>query len=259
MPACPTRRSLLGLGAAALASLALPRRILALGPGSKFRIGQLVVQGGNWNPRPTALRRLLWEIDKRTSIDVSLEPQETRPQSSVFDTPFLYLAGDRGFAAPTTREIETLRRFLTFGGFLLIDSAEGRLGGAFDASVRRLVGDLFAPPQAGLEPLPPDHVIYKSFYLLSAPVGRLHTTGDLEAVQHDGRASVVYCQNDLGGAFARDNFGNWEYECYPGGEVQRERAFRLGINLAMYALCLDYKTDQVHVPFILKRRKWKAD
>jgi hypothetical protein len=27
----------------------------------------------------------------------------------------------------------------------------------------------------------------------------------------------------------------------------------------MYALCLDYKSDQVHVPFIMKRRRWKPD
>ena len=45
----------------------------------------------------------------------------------------------------------------------------------------------------------------------------------------------------------------------PGGERQRELAFRLGINLAMYALCLDYKTDQVHVPFILRRRQWQSE
>ena len=57
----------------------------------------------------------------------------------------------------------------------------------------------------------------------------------------------------------RDNYGTWEHECYPGGERQRELAFRLGVNLVMYALCLDYKTDQVHVPFIMKRRRWKPD
>ena len=45
----------------------------------------------------------------------------------------------------------------------------------------------------------------------------------------------------------------------PGGDTQRELAFRLGINLAMYALCLDYKTDQVHVPFILRRRQWQSE
>ena len=39
----------------------------------------------------------------------------------------------------------------------------------------------------------------------------------------------------------------------PGGEAQREQAYRFGINLVMYALTGNYKTDQVHVPAILER------
>jgi hypothetical protein len=41
----------------------------------------------------------------------------------------------------------------------------------------------------------------------------------------------------------------------PGGEDQREEAFRLGINLVMYALCLDYKTEQAHIDYILRTRR----
>ena len=63
----------------------------------------------------------------------------------------------------------------------------------------------------------------------------------------------------LGGAWARDDFGNYDFPCEPGGEKQRELAFRMGVNFVMYALCLDYKSDQVHVPFIMKRRRWKPD
>jgi hypothetical protein len=39
----------------------------------------------------------------------------------------------------------------------------------------------------------------------------------------------------------------------PGGEVQREYAYRAGVNMVMYALSGNYKADQVHVPTILKR------
>ena len=46
----------------------------------------------------------------------------------------------------------------------------------------------------------------------------------------------------------------WEYPCTPGGEAQRETAIRIGVNVAMYALCTDYKDDAVHLPFILRRR-----
>jgi hypothetical protein len=236
------------------------RRAFALGDHSKFTIAQLAVTGGNWDPRPTALRRLLWEVDKRTSVDTALESVQVKLEAEkLHQTPFLCLAGDRAFAMPSEKELSTLRRFLTFGGFLLIDSAEGRVGGDFDASVRRLVDELFPRPAKGLEALPTDHVVYKSFYLIEHAVGRLELQPQLEGLTHDGRAAIVYSQNDLLGAWARDNYGTWENECYPGGERQREMAFRVGVNLVMYALCLDYKTDQVHVPFIMKRRRWKLD
>ena len=81
----------------------------------------------------------------------------------------------------------------------------------------------------------------------------------MEAVHRDNRMVVAYMQNDLGGAWSRDNFGNYEFPCEPDGERQRELSFRIGVNLVMYALCLDYKTDQVHVPFIMRRRRWKPD
>ena len=252
------RRDLLA-GVLAAAALPRPRFAGAIGSGSKFRIAQLIVAGGNWNPRPNALKRLQWQIDLKTSIDTARDPLQVRPDSEkLHHSPFLYLAGDRGFSALPMREIERLRRFVTFGGFLFLDNAEGRVGGPFEDSARKLVADLFPAPQAGLEPLSADHVIYKSFFLIDSPAGRVAASPRLEAVFHDKRATVVYSANDLGGAWDRDDFGNWAHQCYPGGEAQREMAFRLGINLAMYALCLDYKTDQVHVPFILKRRRWNA-
>ena len=64
----------------------------------------------------------------------------------------------------------------------------------------------------------------------------------------------MYSRHDLGGAWARDNLGNYLHPTVPGGNTQREMAYRLGVNLVMYALCLDYKDDQVHSPFIMRRR-----
>lgn len=235
------------------------RRAGAIGPGAKFRFGQLVL-GKDQPPRPNALRRMVWELDKRTSIDVDLEsPIVTLDSARLHETPLLYLAGDREFSLPTPAGVETLRRFLTFGGFLLIDSAEGSTDGAFDKSVRALVDAIYPRPAPGLELVPADHVVYKSFYLLERPLGRLALSPVMEGVTRSGRLVVAYVQNDLGGAWARDNLGNYELACQPGGERQRELAFRMGVNLVMYALCLDYKTDQVHVPFIMRRRRWRPD
>jgi Domain of unknown function (DUF4159) len=255
----PSRRQLLAGSLAAAALAAVGRSARAIGPSTKFRFGVLQL-GAASLPHPNGLRRLAWELDKRTSIDVDLDsPVMTPASDKLHETPFLYLAGDREIALPDQAGLEALRRFLTFGGFLLIDSAEGSTDGAFDHSVRRLLEEVFPPPGAGLEIVPKDHVVYKSFYLLDQPLGRLAISPVLEAVSRDGRLVVAYCQNDLAGAWSRDNFGNYELPCEPGGEHQRELAFRMGINLVMYALCLDYKTDQVHVPFIMRRRRWKPD
>jgi hypothetical protein len=259
-----TRRGLLAGGLAAAVSAALVRRADAIGPGSKFRFGSLQLGGNRAGPRPTALRRLGWEVQKRTSIQVELDPAIVTPTSeTLHETPFLYLAGDRELELPSQAGIESLRRFLTFGGFLLIDSAEGSTDGAFDSSVRKLLAAVLQKsPAAGdkvLEIVPNDHVVYKSFYLLDRPLGRLAISPVMEAVFRDGRIVAAYVPNDLGGAWARDDFGNHDFTCEPGGERQRELAYRMGINFVMYALCLDYKADQVHVPFIMKRRRWKPD
>ena len=229
----------------------------ALGSRSKVQLAQLRYAGGNPIPRASGLQRLAWELDKRTSIDVATQPLSVDlGAKAMFRHPFVYLGGDRAFPLPSAEKLAALRRHLTFGGFLLIDSAEARPGGDFDKSARALVAALF--PKDPLRKVKrKKSVLHRSFYLLDDVVGRVATVPYLEAVERHGRAAVVYCQDDLAGAWARDNFGQWEHSVYPGGAHQRELAFRWGINLVMYALCVDYKADQVHIPFILKRRRWQ--
>jgi len=246
------RRTFLELLAAGAAALALPRRARALPDTSRLVIGQ-VQHGGRWNPRPSALRRLQWELAQRTSIETGAEPAAValgRPGLHRF--PMLYLAGDGAVPPFNEGEVAALRRHLQYGGFLLVDSADGSDGSGFDASVRAELAKVL--PASPLAPVPREHVIYKSFYLLDRQGGRVLVKPWLEAQLLDGRAAVIYSQNDLGGAWARTELGEWEYPCTPGGEAQRETAFRLGVNLTMYGLCTDYKDDAVHLPFILRRR-----
>src|SRR5215470_18680221 len=96
-----TRRSLLAGGLAAAFCLSA-RRALAIGPGSKFRFGQLQLGSRRDVPRPTALRRMAWEIEKRTSVVVELDAAMVTPTSdTLHETPFLYLAGERAFELPS--------------------------------------------------------------------------------------------------------------------------------------------------------------
>jgi len=246
------RRTFLQMAALGAGSLALPRMARPMGDSSRVAIGQ-IEHGGRWNPRPSALRRLSWEISQRTSIDTAGDGVPVRLSgASVHLHPFLYLAGDGALPPFPEADLGTLRRHLQYGGFLLVDAADGSDGTGFDVSVRRELQRLL--PASPLARIPREHVLYKSFYLIDHQGGRVLTRPWLEGQTLNGRLAVVYSQNDLGGAWARGQLGDWEYDCTPGGEPQREAAFRLGVNLAMYALCTDYKDDAVHLPFIMKRR-----
>jgi hypothetical protein len=240
---------------ALLCSLTLltPLRASAFGDTGLFSFALLRHEGLS-PKRAAGYQRIAWEVAKRTSIDVSVEAKSldaTDPE--LFKRPFLVLTGDDAFAPFGEAQREALRRYLTFGGLLLVDDASGQPGGPFDRAARREVAALF--PAAKLAPIAKEHVLWKSFYLLDGPVGRVQATTEAHGLTLAGRLAVVFSPNDLAGAVARDAFGNWEFEVASGGDTQRERALRFGINLAMYALCLDYKDDQVHVPFIMKRRR----
>jgi hypothetical protein len=246
------RRALLRAAAACAAGV-LPSRAVAFGDTSRF-IPAIGRHGGRWNTRPNALRRLCWEVSGRTSVEVFPEAHAVGLSSKeLFRYPFLYLGGEGNFPAFSEDEVANLRRYLTYGGFLLADANDGSAGDSFDTSFRREIARVL--PNQPLNRLPPEHVIFKSYYLLDRQGGRLLVRPFLEAIESQGRVAVVYSQNDLAGAWSRDEQGDWEYEVSPGGESQREVAIRTGVNLVMYALCLDYKEDAVHVPFIMKRRR----
>lgn len=224
----------------------------AVGAASAVELRTLEVTGGGALPRPSAASRLSWAVRQRTSVDIRLQPGAVRlDDPALFESPFLYWAGDRGFDELGEAERSGLRRFVEYGGFLLIDDAAPERTG-FDASVRRSLGATFG--KDALRPLPASHTVYRAFYLLQRPIGRVEGPPRVDAVMHGGRAAVVYSRHDLGGAWARDNLGNFLFPVVPGHSGQRERAFRFGVNLVMYALCLDYKDDQVHAPFIMRRR-----
>jgi hypothetical protein len=242
------------LKAAAGTAILVPgARAFAFGDESRFRPA-IVQHGGNWNARPTALRRLCWEVAGRTSIEVYPEARPFDPEDrELFYFPFAYLGGEGAFPPLTEAAVTNLRRYLTYGGFILADANDGSDGDGLDASFRREMARIL--PGNQLTHLSQDHVVFKSYYLLDHHAGRLLVRPYLEAAMLGARAAVVYSHNDLAGAWARDEQGDWEFEVSPGGEAQRETAFRTGVNLVMYAMCLDYKEDAVHVPFIMKRRR----
>jgi hypothetical protein len=113
---------------------------------------------------------LMQEVRLRTSVETRDERKAlTLRDPALFAYPFLYMTGERGFEPFSDEELEILRRYLLFGGLLLIDDARGNKGRDFDASVRQEVARLF--PDRALRILPPDHTVFRTFYLIhSTPV-----------------------------------------------------------------------------------------
>jgi hypothetical protein len=240
-------------------ALALSGGLLSQGPRAAlgesfphFFFAQLKYRGGDWDPNPLFAEPIIEELEIRTSIDGLKERRIlTLSDSDLFFCPFLYMAGKYEFDPFTPAEREVLRRFLTFGGFLFAEDTMGAKGFGFDRSFREEMKQVF--PKHDLRKLPTDHSIYQSFYLIGSIGGR-QKVSPFEGVTIDNWTPVIYSQDDLSGAWARDKFGKWVNECVPGGEAQRASAFKLGINIIVYSLTSDYKKDLVHHPFIKKRQ-----
>ena len=146
-----------------------------------------------------------------------------------------------------------VKEYLRNGGTILFDTQE-RGGGAQATALRDLALGLDLPP---LVPVGKDHVLTRSFYLMDAFPGRyagaaLWVERAGERV-NDGVSPVVAGSSDWAAAWALDETQRPIFPVVPGGERQREMAFRFGINLVMYVLTGNYKADQVHMPAIIKR------
>lgn len=240
-------------GRAVLASLALALLpgMSAAQEGDRFVWSQVRYTGA-WDPYPKVYREVLDFVTSVTSVLVAEDRRVlelTDPR--LFSSPFLLLSGKEAPPPLSEEELGRLRDFLTSGGFLWIEDASGVRSSLFDRWVRSTLKA--ALPDSDLRPLPPDHVLFKTFFLMRRIGGRVMVTGSVEGVDWAGKTVVVYSRNDLLGAWAKDPLGNYLYKCAPGGEKQRMQARKLSLNIIMYALTGSYKSDAVHQPYILQK------
>jgi hypothetical protein len=205
----------------------------------------------------------------RTSYE-PLEPIGVDPETDDLSLyPLLYWPMDPREKNLSPRGLSRISDFMRQGGTIMFDTRDFSLGAVRGANspgeqtLRRLTGGLDMPP---LEALPSDHVLSRAFYILRDFPGRW-TGGRLwvEAIPPapkngapparggDGVSPVVIGGNDWASAWAVDGSGRFMFAPSPGGEIQREMALRFGINLVIYALTGNYKTDVVHAPALLQR------
>ena len=134
---------------------------------------------------------------------------------------------------------------------LVVDDNDPQQG-SFGRSVRREL--LRVLPESPPVRLDASHVLYKTFYIVDRPLGRLLGPPTIDAVVRGKNAQVLFLAHDLLGALARSEEGSYSLETAPSGYEHRQHAIRFAVNIAMYALCSDYKDDQVHAPFLMRRR-----
>jgi hypothetical protein len=175
---------------------------------------------------------------------------------------------------PTREALEHIDAYMKQGGTVLFDTRdaiEAPSGAGGDArgpgmqALRAILSSLDIPE---LEPVPRDHVLTKTFYLLKDFPGRFNT-GQLwveampaasedelasrPARAGDGVSSILITSNDFAGAWAMRQDGQAMLPLVTAEPRQREFAFRAGVNIVMYTLTGNYKADQVHVPALLER------
>lgn len=222
---------------------------------------QLVSEGSE-GVAVAAVQKLAVEVRGRTSIELAADPKRvTFEDPSVFDQPIIYWAGDRAFAPLSAAARANLRRFLEAGGFVLVDDLGGRGTSLFEQSVARELTAAFTG--TSLRAVPPDHVMFRTFFLLPGGRGLNDVAEPIQMLELDGRAAVVLVRGGLGTELARPGIASAlpHFAGMPSTgflDPNREQSIRLAINLVMYAVCLDYKADQVHAPFIMRRRGVEA-
>ena len=186
--------------------------------------------------------------------------------------PMLYWPITPDQPRPSREAYAKLNDYLRSGGLILFDTRDGDIAGFGSASPNgRKLQDLAAPLDIpALEPVPRDHVLTRTFYLLQDFPGR-HLGGEVwveaappgaEQIEgmpfrnlNDGVTPVVIGGNDWAAAWAVTSSGQAMLPVGRGfgGERQRELAYRFGVNLVMHVLTGNYKSDQVHVPALLDR------
>jgi len=222
----------------------------------------------------SGLQGLTLFLAQRTALEagdpIGLDP--ARDELAFF--PLIYWPVSPNAPKPSQAALEKIDSYMKRGGTVLFDTRDavdappgpgGEMRGPGMVALRSILSSLDIPE---LEPVPHDHVLTKTFFLLRDFPGRF-TSGQLwvealpaenedeepnrPARAGDGVSSILITSNDLAGAWAMRPDGQPMLPLVPGEARQREFAFRAGVNIVMYALTGNYKADQVHIPALLER------
>jgi Domain of unknown function (DUF4159)/Aerotolerance regulator N-terminal len=213
-------------------------------------------------------------LAQRTALEagdpVGVDP--ARDELAFF--PLIYWPVVPGAPKPSQDTLNRIDAYMKQGGTVIFDTRDaieappGENGASQTAGMLTLRNILSGLDVPELEPVPREHVLTKTFYLLRDFPGRYNTgqtwvetlprDDDDEAASRpahggDGVSPIIITSNDLAGAWALRPDGQPMLPLSPGEMRQREFAFRAGVNIVMYTLTGNYKADQVHAPALIER------
>ena len=220
------------------------------------------------------LQGLTLFLAQRTALEagepIGIDP--ARDELAFF--PLIYWPIVASAPKPTREALEHIDAYMKQGGTVLFDTRDavaappGPGGASRGPGMQALRSILSALDIPELEPVPRDHVLTKTFYLLKEFPGRF-SSGQLwvealpaanedepasrPARAGDGVSSILITSNDFAGAWAMRQDGQAMLPLVSAEPRQREFAFRAGVNIVMYTLTGNYKADQVHIPALLER------
>jgi hypothetical protein len=193
-------------------------------------------------------------LRQRTSIEpsgvVGLDPE----YDELVFFPLIYWPISPAQTPLSDNGIKNVQNYLDHGGTILFDTRDRSYGTALTGSanttaLRNVTASLNIPP---LEPMPDDHVLNRSFYLLNPGHTNGYEAGTIWAEPRvngrDGVSPVLIGSHDWVSYWAQGERGGMS-----AGAREQDLEYRFGVNLVMYALTGNYKADQVHIPHILQR------
>ncbi len=198
-------------------------------------------------------------LDRRTSISPKGVEEINLSEDDIYYFPIIYWPTGKELTKLVPKIKIKIKNYLNNGGIILFDAS------AFFKDISlgkknkyREITKYFEQISLNeLTPISNNHTLSRSFYLLNNYPGRWDRGTllvDSNSINtNDGVSSIILGFNDWASAWAFDDNNFPLFPVVPGGERQRELAFRVGINVIMYALTGNYKNDQIHSKSILNR------